>query len=177
MVQTLILLWMVLAGPLILFFIYRVKVAGKILCVILEEDRSVKNRLVKVEGNYISIGDSKYVVNPDAVRLMRYPSGWPVWLQQIVPTCLYRADELQPLDWNTQEPVSNSASALAAVMEPDWLKLIVRGTREGAPSGLAGGSRLMGMLGIGVSVITLVMLFYVISRLGAVETLVRGAGG
>ncbi len=177
MAQTLILLWMVLAGPLVLFFIYRVKVAGKILCVILEEDKSVKNRLVKVEGNYISIGDNKYVVNPDAVRLMRYPSGWPIWLQQIVPTCLYRADEVQPLDWTTLEVVNNSASALAAVMEPDWLKLIVRGTKEGSGEGLTSGSRLLNMLGIGVSVITLVMLFYVISRLGAVETLVRGAGG
>ncbi len=177
MAQTLILLWMVLAGPMVLFFIYRVRVAGRMLCIVLEEDRSVRNRLVKVEGEWLAIGDGRFHVNPDAVRLMRYPAGWPVWLQQIVPTCLYRADDAEPLDWNTQRPINNSASALAAVMEPDWLKLIVRGTREGTGGALTGGSRILTMIGLGVSVVTLVMLFYVITRLGAVETLVRGVGG
>ena len=177
MIQTLIILWMMLIGPMALFFIYRVRVAGRILCIILEEDKSVRNRLVKVEGNYLTIGDSRYLVDPDTVRLMRYPSGWPVWLQQIVPTCLYRSDEAHPLDWNTQAPVQDSASALAAVMEPEWLKLIVRGTREGAESVGGSGSRIITILGIGVSVVTLVMMFYVISRLAAVETLVRGVSG
>ena len=176
MAQTLILLWMVLAGPLVLFFIYRVRVAGRILCVILEQDRSVKTRLIKVEGDFLDIDDGQYLVNPDAVRLMRYPSGWPVWLQQIVPTCLYRKDEVEPLDWNTQVPITSSASALAAVMEPEWIKLIVSGTKEGSSS-LTGGRKVLTMIGLGASIVSLVMAFYIITKLGAIETLVKSVGG
>ena len=176
MEQILVILWVMLAGPLILFFISRTRVAGRILCIVLEEDRSVKTRLVKVEGDYLNIGENRYLINPDAIRLMRYPAGWPIWLQQIVPTCLYRVEEAQALDWNSQQPITDSSSALSAVMEPHWLKLIVRGTKEGG-SNLTGGSRVLTVVGIGASVLGLVLIFYLISRIGALETIVKSAGG
>ncbi len=177
MEQTLVILWVMLLGPILLFFVNRMRVAGKILCVILDEDRSVRTRLVKVEGDYLNVGENRYIVNPDAVRLMRYPAGWPIWLQQIVPTCLYKVEEAEALDWNTQLPIVNSSSALSAVMEPHWLKLIVKGTKEGGEGGLASGSKLLIVVGLGVSVLVLVLMFYVISRLISIESLVSGVGG
>lgn len=177
MIQATIILWILLGGPVLLFFYNRHRTVGKILCYILEEDRSVRSRLIKVEGDFLNFGGNRYLVNPDAVRLMRYPAGWPSWIQQIVPVCLYKVEESTPLDWNTQMPVTNSSSALATVMEPEWLKLIVRGTREGATGALTGGNRVLTVLGVGASVLVLVMMFYLISRIGALEAIVKSTGG
>ena len=49
-------------------------------------------------------------------------------------------------------------------MDPEWLKLIVRGTREGGADTGGTGSKLLTFVGLGVSILTLVLLFYVIFR-------------
>ncbi len=168
----------VVLGPIAVFFWMRVKVNGKILCWVLGEDRTAKPRLCKVAGDYVTIGDDRYLVDADAIRLVRYPTGWPVWLQQVVPACIYVEGNADPIDWVTQQPMSRSAKELAAILDPEWLRAIVRGTRESASQAIPGGLKAMVMISAGAAVGGIVLMFYLISKIVALETIVKaGSGG
>ena len=52
--------WMVLFGPIILFFVVRRRTFRKMLCEILEKDGSIRSRLVKVEGDWIFLEEEKH---------------------------------------------------------------------------------------------------------------------
>jgi len=167
----------VASGPVIFFFITRARVAGKLLCWILEEDRSARQRLLKVKGNFIQMEQERYFVNPDSVRFVRYPASWPVWMQQTVPCSLYKRGEGNPLDWNTLAPIGPaSAVELGTVLDPEWIKLVVKGTSE---IGKTGGNRerLLLIIAIGASGLTLLLTFYLVSKMGAIESIVRSMGG
>ena len=166
-------LWIMLLGPVILFFFLRRRTAGKMLCSVLEMDRSIKDKLLIVKGNFVEIDGDKYYVNPEAVRFKRYPSGWPIPLQTTVPACLYARDGFNPIDWNTQQEFSQSAKEITAVLDPDIFKSIVKGTQEGGGSGSLGNLRPMFLILGAVVVVTLLTVFYMLSKIGSIETAVK----
>ena len=167
----------VVVGPVVVFFWMRIKVNGKILCWILGEDRSAKSKLCKVAGDYVLIGGDKYLIDSDTVRLVRYPTGWPVWLQQTVPVCLYNEGNADPIDWITQQPKGRSAKELAAILDPEWLKAIVRGTKESSSQAIPNGFKTMLMVAAGAAVVGLVVMFYLLSKIAALETVIKAGSG
>jgi len=146
------------------------------LCWILEDDRSARIRLVKVRGDFVDIEGGTYGVRPDAVRLVRYPFGWPSWLQQIVPCSLYNKDGADPIGWNEQAPMSLSARELTAVLDPHWFSAIVKGTKEGGTAANIGGLRIVLLVVAGVSIFSMVVLFYLLSKVMSLEAIVRASG-
>ena len=161
-------LWIMLLGPVVMFFFLRRRLAGKMLCLMLEKDRSAKNILVRVDGDFVSIDGDKYFVNTEAVRLIRYPGGWPTPLQHVLPTCLYHRDGAQPIDWNTLTEITQSAREVTAALDPHIFSAIVRGTREGSTS-TTGNLRLIFIVLGGIGIITLLTLFYVLSKVSSLD--------
>ena len=176
MIQVLFMLVVFMVMPIGMFFYYRSKTAGRILVWIVEDDRTIRQRLLKVEGNFVNFSREKYVVNPKTVRLMRYPIGWPVWIQQILPCALYQRGEAEPLDWTTMIPINTSAVELATILEPHWLSLIVQGTKEGG-AGSPNNQKIMLMAAAGIGVITLVAVLYLIAQIGGLEDIATTVGG
>ena len=162
---------MMLVGPMIAFFVMRAKTAGKMLCKILEKDKSSRSYMQRVQGNWIIIAGDRYIVNPEAVRFTRYPSGWPMWMQQVVPECLYEKGNATPLSWNTVQPIAFNAKDLATVLEPEWLSRLVKGTQEVGKS--PGRERTIQMVTLGAVGLVAVLLFYIISKMGALEGIVN----
>ena len=166
-------MWIMLLGAVALFLFLRRRTAGKMLCSVLERDRSIRDQLIKVKGDFVEIDGDKYFVNPEAVRFKRYPAGWPVPLQTTVPACLYARDGFQPIDWNTQEELSQSAKEITAVLDPHIFKSIVRGTQEGGAAVGTGNLRPIFLILGAVSVVTLLTVFYLLSKIGGIETAVQ----
>ena len=164
--------------PVAAFFWMRARTSGRMLCWIMEDDRSAKQRLVKVGGDFVTMDDEQYIVHPDAVRLIRYPTGWPNFMQQVMPCALYSRGNAEPINWNTSTPTHLSSMELGSILDPNWMRLIVRGTKDQAASPA---NRMITFAGLGLGSISVVMLFYVVSKMGtlqgAVTALQNQAGG
>ena len=153
--------------PVAAFFWMRSRVTGRMLCWIMEDDRSAKQAMLKVAGDFVTIDDERYVVSPEAVRLIRYPAGWPPWMQQVVPCSLYSRGNAVPIDWATSTPTALSSTELGAILDPNWMRLIVKGTREQGEG--SGTSRMITFVSLGLGAISVVMIFYLISQLGTLN--------
>ena len=159
--------------PVAAFFWMRSRTSGKMLCWIMDDDRSAKQKLVKVTGDFIDLDDEKYIVNTNAVRLIRYPTGWPNFMQQIMPCCLYSRGNANPIDWNIARPVSLSSMELGSILDPNWMRLIVRGTKE---QGVASTSRLVTFASLALGAVSVVIMFYLVTKLGTIEGTVTELG-
>ena len=157
--------------PVALFFWNQNRTAGKVLTLILEEDKSLTISPNPIKGDFVLVGDEGYYIFPDRVRFMRYPSGWPKVLQQIMPAVLYNRGDGEPLDWNKLVRRTVSATEVGAAMEPEWLKNIVRGAREGSKGDKT--QRVFLMVSIGISIVCLLLLFYMLSKFGGLEQLIK----
>lgn len=160
------------------FFWVRARTSGKLLCVMLESDRTARQYLKKVQGSFVRFPDSNYLVVGDSIRFVRYPTNWPPFLQQTIPSALYNRGDTQPLSWTSAQHQGMSANELAAVLEPEWMRAIVKGTQASGTQGRL--QTMMPMLTLMASALALVLIFYIISRLGALEsavTSIQALGG
>jgi len=164
MVGILTILLMFTGIPTALFFYMQWKISGKMLCWFLEDDISAVPELNAIEGDFIMSEDGGYDVEAEKVRLVRYPLGWPRQLQQIVPASLYRRGNAIPLNWVTLEARSVSARELAAVLDENWLRNLVKGAREGM--GVSKFEKMIPMLTLAVMGISLLLLFVMFTRIG-----------
>ena len=162
-------LWIMVLAPVVTFFFLRRRLAGRMLCTMLEKDRSVRNILVKVAGDFVFIEGDRYFVNPEAVRIVRYPGGWPTPFQHPLPNSLYQRDGAQPIDWNTQRELSQSAKEVTAALDPHLFSAIVKGTREGGSSPIGNLRPVFIILG-GISIVILLTLFYTLSKISDIQS-------
>ena len=153
--------------PVAAFFWMRSRTTGRMLCWIMEDDRSAKQAMLKVAGDFVTIDDERYVVSPDAVRLIRHPSGWPPWMQQVVPCSLYARGNAVPIDWATATPTSLSSTELGSILDPNWMRLIVKGTREQGETSPA--NKMVTFASLGLGAVSVVMIFYLINQLGTLS--------
>lgn len=142
------------------------------LCWFLEGDGSARPKLLKVDGDMIKMNeDNTFAVVESRKRLVRYPAGWPTFLQVTVPCSLYEMGRFEPLDWiNLGEPGASSKE-VGAALNPTWMANIVKGSKEGA----APQTRLDKygpILAIALSSISLLLMVFVIQKLGSIESTV-----
>jgi len=173
--SSIVMMLMVLVLAPVMFYLYtKFKVVGKMGCFFLEKDKSITFKLYRVRGPHVEVDDEIYGVNPSNIRFIRLPLGWPQVLQQIVPCSMYQREDYQPLDindpinWAHLMPSKDNAIEVSAVLEPRWLAAIVRGTREGAPE-VGKYQKMIPLMTLAVSAITLIFLFYVLMKIGGVS--------
>lgn len=153
-------------APVAAFFWMRTRTVGRMLCWVMDDDRSAKQRLVKVSGDFVTMDDERYIVHPDAVRLIRYPTGWPSFMQQVMPCALYSRGNAEPINWNEASPRHLSSMELGSILDPNWMRLIVRGTKDqaGTPA-----NRMITFASLAIGGVSVVMIFYLISKMGTLE--------
>lgn len=170
---TLMMVLIFLFVPVIIFFWNQQRIAKKVLCLFLEEDRSINQRLLPAQTDFVldlKMGQAYYIY-PDNVRFMRYPAGWPTAIQQVVPVVLYERGNGEPLDWVHLEKRVVSATEIGAAMEPEWLKNIVRGYRE--TSGETKMQKMLPLLSVALGAICMLLLFVVMTKFGSLEATVE----
>lgn len=104
----------------------RQRVKGKVLCYFVKKDKSVLGKLCEMKSDFIIYEDRAYDVYPDFVRVAKFPMGWPAFLQELVPCCLYDEEDAIPLDWINLDNRLERAMELRAALDENWLKKLVR---------------------------------------------------
>jgi len=171
MTGIILMLLILVGGASFLLLWNQQRLAGRMLCFFLEEDKSTKPELRKIADDFIESEDGLYDIEPDRVRLIRYPTGWPPPLQQIIPTSLYCRGNARPLDWVTLRAREVSAKELKAVLDTHWLINLVRGAREGG--GESKVSRILPLLSAALGAICMVLIFIILAKMGALESAVK----
>lgn len=110
----------------------RKRVAGKMLCFFVREDKSLVQKLCPLRDAWVIWGDRAYDIYPDFVRVTRFPSGWPLILQEVVPCALYDEEAAIPLDWITIGNREPRSMEIKAALDENWIrKLVEESAREG----------------------------------------------
>ena len=58
---------------------------------------------------------------------------------------------------------------LGSILDPNWMRLIVRGTKE---QGVTSGNRLITFASLGLGAVSVVVMFYIVTKLGTLEGVV-----
>ena len=158
--------------PLLIQFAVRRKVKGRHLCAIIEKGKPLAIKLLKVhKDDFVKDGEDEWILKPSLMKPVDYPIGWPSILssfQQTVWCSLIMRGSSDPLDWENPPASALSSKEVPAILDPHWLITLVKGVGElGGQAGRT--ERILAMVAAGASVIALVMMFYLITRLGAVE--------
>jgi hypothetical protein len=94
-------------------------------------------------------------------------------LQQTVPSVLYERGNGEPLEWNDLGKRTVSSKEVGAAMEPQWLKNIIKGASETQGESRMG--RMLPMISLMGIVIIAVILFYALSKIGALQTAIEAS--
>ena len=81
----------------------RKKVQGKAVAVFIEPNRQTTEELVEVNESGIikskhGDGDEEYLIIPKKSFWSKWPKGFPVWMQESVPTLLFMRNNPEPFD-------------------------------------------------------------------------------
>ena len=169
-------LFTIILGCFLVFLWNQRRTIGKILVLFLEGDKYVRVCLLPVRGDFVmdfKTGEAYYIF-PERVRLIRFPIGWPSilsFMQQIVPCVEYVRGDGEPLNWNKPAERTVSSKEVGAAMEPEWLSNLVRGYRE-AEGGGSKWQRMLPVLGLGIGLITLILIFVVMTKVGGLQNAV-----
>ena len=163
---------LVMSFPLFLQFWINSRVKGRHLCFIVEKGRPLSVRLLKiVKDDFVKDGKDWWIMDPDKWKPIDYPIMFPKLLasfQKGVWSSLVMRGRHEPLDWENPPAGILSSKELPAILDPHWLVNLVQGMREeGKP---ARNERLLLYIAAGGVAICLVMLFYVITKIGGIET-------
>jgi len=173
-IQAVFMLFVIFGMPVFVYAFVKLRVIGKMGCIFLEKDKSLNFKLHKVKGRTIELADETYGVNPSRIRIMRFPIGWPALFQQSIPVQLYQREDYHPLDmvdpvdWVHLKDGKDSAIMVKSSQEPALFKRLVEGTEEGG-SKLSKTSKLIPMLTLGCAALVLLIMFYLISKIGVLE--------
>ena len=148
----------------------RIITKDKALCWFLDGTKSAKMKLLKVVDDFVTYGDDgdRYGVDSYYVRNVRYPMGWPSFLQVTVPCVIYEVGRFEPLDWMDLGESGASAKEVGAVLDPIWLSLIVKGTKAGQIV-QDRTLKILLVVSVGMSGLAVLLAAYLITKIGSIE--------
>ena len=125
-----ILVILVFVGPMLLLVMNKMKVKGKMACIVTKDDGSIDIRLCRMVRQFVIYGDYGYDVYPKRVRVMRYPTGWPSMFQELVPVCLYNQKDAIPLDWKNLSERYISSMKLKSSIDENLFRTVIETQKE-----------------------------------------------
>lgn len=168
MISVLFLIIIIVGFPSFMVIYNYKKCKDKSLAFILDEKNVLKPILCKNFGeDFILTKEGAYRVDNSKVRHVGYPMGWPGIFQKSMPSFLYKGDSTEPLDWNTVkiDPKYHvSAREIGSILEPEWIRTLIKGFKEGASGGLSKIERIVLFVGAGAGVCALIFIFVLLTR-------------
>jgi hypothetical protein len=170
MTGAILMMVVVLMLPGVAFLMNYRKCNGRVAAFFLDQTDELKPVLCKKlsETWAITKDGCAYRLSTEKVRQIYWPLGYPRILQLKISGYLYISNETNPLDWKTVELKAGdyvSSKEIGALLEPEWLKALVRGVKEGGASGMSKMERMVMFVGAGAGVASLIMIFVVMTKL------------
>lgn len=170
---SLLVVLIIMMGLMSLPALFRMMVKGKIYCLFIEDDGYIKGALKKPMFNneYIIDEDGAYDIISDRVGLTTFPRGLPSYFQSILPCIIYRRDDPAPVQIINPMSKPVSAKEIRVGLEPHFIKNLVSTSKEGG--GDTKLQRMLPLLTMAAIGIVLVLIFVVLTRMGALERAVQ----
>lgn len=166
-----VLLLTLIGAPLILIVLLKGRVKDKALCLILEEDKTLTIRLLPRKGDFVVWDKDVYLIDEEYARTTWYPGNFPTFLQNQVPVLLLQNGRAEPLDWLELNKRGMNPNELGEVLDSHWMGNLIHHTKEGA---VQAKTSMWTWIGLGVGVVSLLVLFYLLTKIGALESAVSG---
>jgi len=168
-------------GPVVMVFTFifgllslimwnRQRVKGRMLCFFIRKDKSVVQSLCELKSDFVIYKDRAYDVYPDFVRIIKFPMGWPAFLQELVPSSLYDEEDAIPLDWIDLDSRLERSMQLRSALEENWVRKLVH---EAAVEGGGAGINWRRVIPIVLIAIGIIGLLFIMARGGCLP----GIGG
>jgi hypothetical protein len=125
-----------IVGMMFLVLWNKMRTRGKMWCLFVRKDKSLVPSLCRLASDFVIYKDRAYDVYPDYVRVARYPSGWPWFMQELVPASLYDEEDAVPLDWINIDKRLERSMQLRAALEENWVKKLVQESATEGKSGI-----------------------------------------
>lgn len=156
--SAIIVLVLLVLGLAAMMFWNKIRVTGKMLCFFLRKDKSVVGKLCVLQDAFVITESRAYDIYPDFVRVMRYPAGWPAFLQELVPASLYDEEDALPKNWVTLEAPKEGSLSLRSALEENWVRKLVQ--EAAAEGGMRiNWRRILPIALIGIGLLGLVIIF------------------
>ena len=166
-VDWMVMILTVVLFPLVMMIAIRQRVANKMLCIFLVKDKSLRPKLLPIEGDFVKYDGEAYNVDGDFIRMVRYPLGWPKLFQQVVPSALYMLGTHEQKDWVTVTGKGVSAREVGVTLQPYWMEQMVSGTR-GKPLQTRW-EKMAPMLAVVIGGLCLLIMLVLYAKIGAIE--------
>ena len=147
-----VVLAVVLAGSI---FWVRSAIKGRVHCYFLAENKQMTNMLLKPNSNTIIVGKGadapKYLIHPTKQFWSFWPPGFPRFIQEPVPTLIYVAGNVEPLDPYDRKSII-APESLRKVSDETMLKTIWKDVREttGIRPSFGGNTLLLILVGVAI---------------------------
>ena len=158
----------------------RRKVQGKVVAHFIETNRQTTEELLPIDESGIikskhGDGDEEYLIIPKKSFWSKWPKGFPVWMQESVPTLLFIRNNAEPFDPEQIQTVI-TAKTLRYITDEKMLKATWQDAAEAigiAPSNLKSSLVIFGVL-LGAGIIGLgVFLFVIFQQVTEMDLFLR----
>lgn len=158
----------------------RKKVQGKAVAIFIEPNRQTSEELIEVNEEGIlkskhGDGDEEYLIVPQKAFWSKWPKGFPVWMQESVPTLLFMRNNAEPFDPNHVKTVI-TGKTLKYITDEKMLKATWQDAAESIGTATANFKSPLVWLGIilGAGLVALgIFMFVIFQRLIELDSFVR----
>ena len=156
----------------------RRKVQNKVVAIFIEPNRQTTEELIPIDetGKIKSKNtETQYLLVPKKSFWSKWPKGFPIWMQESVPTLIYERGNAEPYDPGDQKTVL-SARTLRYITDPEMLKATWKDAAESigiAPSNLKSPIVLVGVILGGLILILGIFMFVIFQKVTELDTFVR----
>lgn len=158
----------------------RKKVQGKVVAIFVEPNRQTTEELIPIDESGIirsdhGDGDEEYIIVPRKSFWSKWPKGFPVWMQESVPTLLFMRNNPEPFDPDLVKTVI-TAKTLKYITDEKMLKATWQDAAESI--GIAGSNFKSPIVWLGIilgaGIIFLgVFMFVLFQQISELDTYVR----
>lgn len=158
----------------------RRKVQGKVVAYFIETNRQTTEELLPIDESGIikskhGDGDEEYLIVPKKSFWSKWPKGFPVWMQESVPTLLFMRNNAEPFDPEQPQTII-TAKTLKYITDEKMLKATWQDAADSiglTPSNLKSPLVILGIL-LGAGIVGLgVFLFIIFQQVQDMDIFLR----
>jgi hypothetical protein len=158
----------------------RRQVQGKIVGIFIEPNRQTTEELIPIDSSgkirsKHGEKDKEYLLVPKKSFWSKWPKGFPVWMQETVPTLLYVRNNAEPFDPEDMKSVISSRT-LRYITDPEMLRATWKDAASAigvSPSNLKSPVMVMGIILGGLIIVLGIFMFVIFQKLTELDSFVR----
>lgn len=146
---------------------------GKLWGIFVEPNREVTSELLSLDlttpGKVNSTDGGEYVVSPNRVFSFSWPPGYPSWVREPIPCCIFVRNQAEPIDPTQTESIV-TAQSLKYMLDEGMLRQTWLDARDSLGEGSAVVKKNLPLILSGVSIVATLIMGYIVWTMSSTIT-------